>query len=857
MHHGLMGPDRFASLARTFTGHFHSHQTITQKRSGHNEGDLQGSVTYLGSPLQLTWADLYDEQRGVVLFDPETLEHEMLTNPHAVGYVTADLRQVLDGQVDEGAVTDKHVMLLGELTHLKYVTARDKLLSLGVRSVRNWTPMGLTLQADHRSFGGLGASVPASDAAVQPLEEPANDETGPDTTSDGISGSDPGTGPRARRLGLAAEALEYVESLELDKSLLSRRDDLQDLPRGLTFLVGDNGSGKSTLVEAMVWCQFGRCIRSGLAANDVINDNVGKNCSVVLEFANGYATARHRKHQSHGNRVVISLRGESQPQLEHPDARTTQAAIDELLGIHYETYVRTVVLGYESAASFLNSTSGQRRDLIEALLGLSMLDQCAQVSRLLLRDVDKDVNEMESKLEGLLRTMEYIERRLEDLDRTQKRLKEGAEESVASLEAAIQAHAAAEPPIDEQGPFNEGYKQFGHEHPEFDADTADLEQQISAASKGVQDLLRLAKSAELSMAVHVESSTLQNQIYIEQENLQRLENSYALMQEQKHAESTSWLARLQQQLSQRLEARMIREELEYEGMGSFLDEILASGMFPLDTAPQATDADKLQFAIDTIRGGHTNAQTQPPNQPTGSAQDPHLQPYIHISRGNEFADMNDLWYLAKAFPTLFPFGFGGPRCKEEMESDLWKNSVQLTGHIRDRDSIREGGEDAISPTRNLGLRAWMKKVLQRHGGRFANHPAFSFLVFNIEVRSRNRGVSMVSVRRNDFPEVERIIQSLTPERLAEVQKELEAGGSIRDEDIKKLLRYISYFGYKQAMSQESRLAMRRKIKALIIRYGIPAIWFTLNPNDITNPISVILEPIRKPSPSTYKEMARV
>ncbi|RSL82055.1 hypothetical protein CDV31_016968, partial [Fusarium ambrosium] len=250
-----------------------------------------------------------------------------------------------------------------------------------------------------------------------------------------------------------------------------------------------------------------------------------------------------------------------------------------------------------------------------------------------------------------------------------------------------------------------------------------------------------------------------------------------------------------------------REELEYEGMGSFLDEILTSGMFPLDTAPRATDADKLQFAIDTIRGGQTNAQAQPPNPPAGSAQDSHLQPYIHISRGNEFADVNDLWHLAKAFPTLFPFGFGGPRCKEEMESDLWKNSVQLTGHIRNRDGIGEGGEDAISPTRNLGLRAWMKKVLQRHGGRFANHPAFSFLVFNIEVRSRNRGVSMVSVRRTDFPEVERIIQSLTLDRLAEVQKELEAGGSTPDEDVKKLLRHISYFGYKQAMSQESRLAM--------------------------------------------------
>ncbi|KAL6407231.1 hypothetical protein AUP68_10060 [Ilyonectria robusta] len=216
---GMIGPDRFASLARTFTGHFHSHQTIAQEQSGRSEVDLRGSVTYLGSPLQLSWADLYDEQRGVVLFDPETLEHEMLINPHAVGYTTADLRQVLDGQIDESAVTDKHVMLLGELTHIKYVTARDKLLSLGVRSVRSWTPMGFAFHANRPLFG-LGASVPASDAAIQPLEESAEDANGPDISSDGVSSSDPGTEPRAARLDLATEAREYVESLELDESLL-------------------------------------------------------------------------------------------------------------------------------------------------------------------------------------------------------------------------------------------------------------------------------------------------------------------------------------------------------------------------------------------------------------------------------------------------------------------------------------------------------------------------------------------------------------------------------------------------------------------------------------------------------------
>ncbi|KAG6979113.1 hypothetical protein FocnCong_v010858 [Fusarium oxysporum f. sp. conglutinans] len=135
-------------------------------------------------------------------------------------------------------------------------------------------------------------------------------------------------------------------------------------------------------------------------------------------------------------------------------------------------------------------------------------------------------------------------------------------------------------------------------------------------------------------------------------------------------------------------------------------------------------------------------------------------------------------------------------------------------------------------------------VIQRHGGRFATHPVFPFLVFNIEVRSRNRRVSMASMRRSDFPDVERTIQDLTASRLEKARGELEACGKTADPDVNRLLRNLSLYGYRQPMSRESRLTMRQKIKSLIIRYGIPAIWFTLNPNDITNPIKLKLAAYR-------------
>ncbi|KAK0653693.1 P-loop containing nucleoside triphosphate hydrolase protein [Cercophora samala] len=567
---GLIGPDRFAALARTFTGHFHSHQTITQAKFCNDKDSLRGSITYLGSPLQLNWADLYDERRGVILFDSETLEHKLLINPHVVGYTTVTLQELLSDEVDEGRVKDKHVMILGKLNPFKYATARDRLLSLGVRGVRNWMPTNFTLRTGDLTSGGLGSSVPASDTEVPSLEQSTQDKTRAVAINDRMPDSTFYTEPdfKTCALDLMAEAREYVKSVDLGESLVLRRDDLvqvgqrmiqtsydiadqygevslgyeqfledsfqatssktatdstrsstnvfvaeprsltitnflgvkniininfrQDLTPGLTFLVGDNGSGKSTVMEAIVWCQFGRCIRAGLGVNDVVNDSTGKDCCVRLEFSNGYSITRYRKHKIHGNRVVVSLHGNEQTQLEHAEMRTTQAAINELLGTDYETYVRTVVLSDESAASFLSSTPTQRRNVIETSLGLSILDQCEEVMRQLLRDIGTDIDEVEKGLEGAVRTMEYTKRRLEDLTHTHAHLEAEANKTSLALEAAIQHHAA------KKRLYQEHQTHFRYKSP----------QNVVDSSRQFLGLQEENLALELNMALYVHMSEL-------------------------------------------------------------------------------------------------------------------------------------------------------------------------------------------------------------------------------------------------------------------------------------------------------------------------------------------------------------
>jgi hypothetical protein len=280
--------------------------------------------------------------------------------------------------------------------------------------------------------------------------------------------------------------------------------------------------------------------------------------------------------------------------------------------------------------------------------------------------------------------------------------------------------------------------------------------------------------------------------------------------------------------------------------GEVVQEISASGMFALDGLPEVQDAEKLQCLYDALGRKIAPAESARGDGIGAGFTDIRSggmsEPYIVVSRGEDFADSNDAWFFAKTFPTLFPFGVGGPRQVEE----------GLSGIAADAPVVMSSSQEPMArgavTSRNLSLAVWARVVLQRHGGRFAMHRVFTFLVFNMLVRFRNHRVSMMSVTRKDFPEVERVVQTLSVERLEKAKEELQASGKTRDDAVNRLLRSLSLYGFRQPMSRELRLGMRRKIKSLIVRDGIPAIWFTLNPNDITNPVKLRLAAYRTRNP---------
>ncbi|KAM4067858.1 ATP-dependent DNA helicase PIF1 [Hirsutella rhossiliensis] len=181
-----------------------------------------------------------------------------------------------------------------------------------------------------------------------------------------------------------------------------------------------------------------------------------------------------------------------------------------------------------------------------------------------------------------------------------------------------------------------------------------------------------------------------------------------------------------------------RDGARPEEDGDVINEVTSSGMFPLDGAPDVADAEKIRFARDAV-GPEERAPAEDVGRDGGqraAGDGGDGEPYIQVRRGEDFADSADASFFAKAFPTLFPLGAQAERVAEGLMS-----------------------------TRNMKLQAWADVVLRRHGGRFATHPIFAFLVFNMGVRSKNRQASMLGVARKNFARVEGLLKSLTAQRL--------------------------------------------------------------------------------------------
>jgi len=142
-----------------------------------------------------------------------------------------------------------------------------------------------------------------------------------------------------------------------------------------------NGVGKTTIANALSYALFGDAL-SRIKKDNLINKSNQRNMIVSVEFEKGSTVYRiERGRKPNFLRFYIDDNAFATEEADvadesQGDSRETQAAIERVIGISHEMFKHIVALNTYTEP-FLNLKSGEQRELIEQLLGITQLGQKA------------------------------------------------------------------------------------------------------------------------------------------------------------------------------------------------------------------------------------------------------------------------------------------------------------------------------------------------------------------------------------------------------------------------------------------------------------------------------------------------
>lgn len=211
----------------------------------------------------------------------------------------------------------------------------------------------------------------------------------------------------------------------------------------LFAITGPMASGKSSLIDAIAWCLYGRTARYGADSKGVIS--AGETlCEVALDFTVGGQLFRAVRRTGRTTESGLSeFMGDEWIQDESGSERLT-ARIEQLLGLDFDSFSKTVVLPQGRYAEFLSSEPSKRRELLEKILELGVYKRIADRAK----EVETSAKARVETLRESLARPQYIgvqqalvEQRREELTQVLQQLR-AAEAQEEQLRGLVQQEEA-------------------------------------------------------------------------------------------------------------------------------------------------------------------------------------------------------------------------------------------------------------------------------------------------------------------------------------------------------------------------------------------------------------------------------
>jgi DNA repair exonuclease SbcCD ATPase subunit len=193
----------------------------------------------------------------------------------------------------------------------------------------------------------------------------------------------------------------------------------------LTLILGENldlggdgarnGTGKTTLIQGLSYALFGNPINS-IRKDNLVNRTNGKAMMVTLEFtANGIDYKIERGRKPNILRFYVNNVQQKQDDAQGEN-KETQAQIEKVIHMGGDMFKHIVALNTYSDP-FLALKSNEQREIIEQLLGITLLSEKAEVIKVMLKDTKDDIQQEEFKVKAVEEANKRVKEQIESLKR--------------------------------------------------------------------------------------------------------------------------------------------------------------------------------------------------------------------------------------------------------------------------------------------------------------------------------------------------------------------------------------------------------------------------------------------------------
>ena len=297
-----------------------------------------------------------------------------------------------------------------------------------------------------------------------------------------------------------------------------------------------NGTGKTTIINALSYALYGQAL-TNIKRNNLINKTNSKGMLVSLDFCIGENC--YRIERGRGPNVLkfyINNGEQLADDNAQGDSRETQGAINKLLNMSHTMFKHLVALNTYTEP-FLSLRTNDQREIIEQLLGITLLSERAEKIKELSKHTKDSIKEEEMSIRGLQAANDKIGEQVDALKRRQTLWLNKKAEDVSNIETAINdlGHVDIEQELESHEQLI-GWTAINNEQTQLQKDISALQAQISRADR---DFARTKKSID-SLEDGTCSGCGQNVNHLE------THKQHMIDAKKEHQDAAKFLAELQQ-----------------------------------------------------------------------------------------------------------------------------------------------------------------------------------------------------------------------------------------------------------------------------------------------------------------------